>query len=331
MDKIEISTLLAKEVPASQIYIEESMKKYTSFKIGGNAEILVKVRKIRELEHVIKIATQNDIYLTVIGNGSNILVKDNGIKGIVVKLEFDKLKIESGKEDEVIVNVGAGVRLGELAQRLLKEGITGFEFAAGIPGTIGGAIKMNAGAYGGEIQDIVIETKCLDLENYEKIIRRTNLGDIEIVLEGGISKTPELIILNNQEQKFSYRHSIFMEKRYIVLEARLKLHKGNKEEIKAKMDEYLESRKEKQPVQIPSAGSTFKRGTDYITAKLIDECGLKGYTIGGAQVSEKHAGFIVNTGGATAQDVIKLIRHVKKVVHEKTGKDIELEIEILGE
>jgi len=324
LDKKKIANILTKEIPEEQVYIDESMKRHTSFKIGGTADIFVKVKNTKELKYVIKIAKRESIHLTIIGNGSNILVKDNGIRGIVIKLEFDQIKIE-----DVIVTVGAGVKLGELAQRLLKEEITGFEFAAGIPGTIGGAVRMNAGAYGGEIKDIILETKCLDLEQYEEIIEKINIDDIEITQ--GEKKAPEIIILNNQEQDFSYRHSIFMEKKYIILETKLELRKGKKEEIKAKMEEYLSSRKEKQPIHMPSAGSTFKRGTDYITAKLIDECGLKGYQIGDAQVSDLHAGFIVNKGNATAKDVIALVRYIQDTVYEKTGKKIELEIEILGE
>ena len=330
MDKIEISNLLAKEIPMSQIYIEESMKKYTSFKIGGNADILVKVKNISELEHVIKIANMKNVYLTVIGNGSNILVKDNGIRGIVVKLDIDDIDIAEMDGGEYIIEAGSGVKLGVLAQILLSEEITGFEFAAGIPGTIGGAVKMNAGAYGGEMKDIVIETKCLNIDKYKKILETTNIDDIEISKEE-IENVPEIEVLNNEEQKFSYRKSIFNDKKYIILETKLRLHKGNKKEIKAKMDEYLASRKEKQPIQMPSAGSTFKRGEDFITAKLIDECGLKGYSVGDAEVSTIHAGFIVNKGNATAEDVLALIKHVQDTVYEKTGKKIELEIEIVGE
>ena len=326
MDKKKIVEILTEEFSKDQIFIEEPMKKHTSFKIGGKADILVKIKKIEELKYIIKIAKKYNIYLTVIGNGSNILVKDRGIRGIVIKLEMNDITIQNN-----IVTVGAGVKLGELAQRLLKEEITGFEFASGIPGTIGGAVKMNAGAYGSEMKDIILETKCLDLEQYEKTIERTNIDDIEIIQEKEITKTPEILILDNEHQKFSYRHSIFMEKRYIILETKLILKKGNKEDIKSKMEEYLASRKEKQPISMPSAGSTFKRGTDYITAKLIDECGLKGYRIGDAEVSKLHAGFIVNKGNATAEDVIRLIEYVQKTVYEKTGKKIELEIEILGE
>ncbi len=354
MDKEKIQKILTKEIPENQIFVDEPMSKHTSFKIGGNADIFVKVKNMRELKYLIKIAKKEEIHLTIIGNGSNILVKDKGIRGIVLKIEFEEMSIKTAvfdrtklenilttdmiendmelpKWEDVVITVGSGVKLGELAQKLLKEEITGFEFASGIPGTIGGAVRMNAGAYGKEMKDIVIETKCLDLECYEQMIERTNIDDIEITTEKDNNKSPEIIILNNKEQDFSYRHSIFMQKKYIILETKLELKRGKYEEIKAKMDEYLASRIEKQPIQMPSAGSTFKRGADYITAKLIDECGLKGYQIGGAKVSEKHAGFIVNTGNATAEDVINLIKYVQDTVYEKTGNRIELEIEIIGE
>ncbi len=300
MDKRQIFGILTKEIPEQQISIDEPMTKHTSFKIGGNADIFVKVQNEEELKYVVNFAKENDINLTVIGNGSNILVKDNGIRGIVLKLQFNSINIEND-----IVTVGAGVKLGELAQVLLKNELTGFEFASGIPATIGGAIKMNAGAYGGEMKDIVLETKCL--------------------VNG------EVVVLNNEEQKFTYRHSIFSENDYIIIETKLKLKKGNYEEIKNTMKEYLENRKVKQPIHLPSAGSTFKRGVDYITAKIIDECDLKGYSIGDAQVSTLHAGFVVNKGNAKAKDVLDLIKHIQDTVYQKTGKKIELEIEIVGE
>jgi len=353
LDTNKIFDILTKQIPKEQVYINEPMSKHTSFKVGGNADIFIKVKSIKELKYIIKVAKKKDMRLTVIGNGSNVLVKDNGIRGIVIRLDLENINIEPAilnqsktetilntdiksstlklpNISDVIVTVGCGVKLGALAQRLLKEEITGFEFASGIPGTIGGAIKMNAGAYGGEMQDIVMETKCLDLEKYEGIIERTNIDDIEITY-GEIAESPEIIILNNKEHDFSYRHSIFMEKKYIILETKLELAKGKFEEIKNKMDENLYSRKEKQPINMPSAGSTFKRGSDFVTAKLIDECGLKGYRIGDAQVSDLHAGFIVNRGNATAEDVIKLIKYVQDVVYDKTGKNIELEIEVMGE
>ena len=331
MKIIEICQELTKEIPVEQVYANEPMSKHTTFKVGGNADIFVKVKNIEELMFVINVAKRNSIHMTIMGNGSNILVKDRGIRGIVVKIEFDEIKIESNLENEdVIVTAGAGVKLAALAQKLLKNAISGFEFASGIPGTIGGAVRMNAGAYGSEMKDIVVNTKCLDLKRYNMISERTNIDDIEVVEVVEKADEPEIINLTNEEQKFTYRDSIFSGKRYVILETTLKLKYGDRDEIKKKMDEYAISRKEKQP-NLPSAGSTFKRGENFITAKLIDECGLKGYKIGGAMVSDKHAGFIVNTGDATAQDVLDLIQHVKDVVYENTGKVIKLEIEILGE
>lgn len=332
MNNMQVCQELTKEIPSEQIYMNEPMSKHTTFRVGGNADIFVKVKNIDELKHIIKVAKKNDVHITVIGNGSNILVKDNGIRGIVAKIEFEDVEIknENTSDDNVIVAVGAGVKLAVLAQMLLQKGITGFEFASGIPGTIGGAVKMNAGAYGSEMKDIVISTKCLDLKRYDMIGEKNNIDDIEI--EEVIEKAdePDIIELSNEEQQFVYRDSIFSNKRYVILETKLRLQYGNKEEIKSKMDELLSSRRKKQP-NMPSAGSTFKRGEDYITAKLIDECGLKGYTIGGAQVSDKHAGFIINNGDATAQDILDLISYVKKTVYEKTGKMIKLEIEVIGE
>ena len=329
MKIMEICQDLATLIPSQQIHMNEPMSKHTTFKVGGNADIFVIIKNFDELRHVIKIAKRNAIHMTIIGNGSNILVKDNGIRGIVVKIEFEEIKIEK-KADNAIVTVGAGVKLMALAQELMNNSISGFEFAAGIPGTIGGAVKMNAGAYGKEMKDIIISTKCLDLKRYNMLASKSNIDDIEVEEIIEKSDAPDLIELSNEEQEFTYRDSIFSNKRYVILETKLNLNFGDKNEIKAKMDEQLKIRKEKQP-NLPSAGSTFKRGEDYITSKLIDECGLKGYKIGGAQVSEKHAGFIVNSEEATAQDIIELIDYVKKVVYEKTGKAIKLEVEILGE
>ncbi len=326
----ELCQILTKEISSEQIHMNEPMSRHTSFKVGGNADIFIKVKNIDELKYVIKIAKKNNVHMTIIGNGSNILVKDKGIRGIVVKVEFEEMKIEPIQNNEVLVTVGAGMGIAKLAQELQKNSITGFEFASGIPGTIGGAVKMNAGAYGKEMKDIVVSTKCMDLKRYYMLAETTNIDDIEITEIVEKSDEPEILELNNQEQEFTYRDSIFADKRYVILETKLKLSYGNIEEIKNKMEELNKSRREKQP-SMPSAGSTFKRGEDYITAKLIDECGLKGYTIGGAQVSEKHAGFIINTGEATAQDILDLIAYVKKVVFEKKQKCISLEIEVLGE
>lgn len=327
MNILQICQELTKEVPSEQIYMNEPMSKHTTFRVGGNADIFIKVKNLEQLKFIIKVARKNGIHITIIGNGSNLLVKDNGIRGIVVKIEFEDIKINL--ENETVI-VGAGVKLAVLAQELLKSEMTGFEFAVGIPGTIGGAVRMNAGAYGSEMKDIVISTKCLDLKRYNMLTQKTNIDDIEIEEYIEKSDEPEIVELSNEAQEFVYRGSIFHNNRYVILETKLKLQKGNKEDIKYKMDEFLRSRKEKQP-DLPSAGSTFKRGEGYITAKIIDECGLKGCSIGGAQVSEKHAGFIVNTGDATAQNILDLIEHIKKVVYEKTGKLIKLEIEIIGD
>lgn len=241
----------------------------------------------------------------IIGNGSNLLVKDKGIRGVVLKVEFDKIEIIK-KEEDCMVRVGAGVKLGLLAQRLLKEEITGFEFASGIPGTIGGAIRMNAGAYGGEMKDIVLETTYMD-------------------------ETGNIYTIKEKEHEFEYRNSIFSKRSWIILESVLKLKNGSKEDIKKQMEQYAKQRKEKQPINFPSAGSTFKRGDGFITAKLIDECGLKGYHIGDAQVSELHAGFIINRKEATAEEILQLIEYVKKTVYEKFQVEIQLEIQVVGE
>lgn len=285
----------------SNIKVNEPMSKHTSFKVGGNADYFVKAQTVEQVINVRKYAEENNIPLYVIGNGSNILVTDRGIRGIVLKIDLQKIEIN---EEEV--TVGAGVKVMALAQKLLSEELTGFEELSGIPGTIGGAIRMNAGAYGKEIKDICIQTTCLDENNNIKILK-------------------------NNEQDFSYRHSIFEDKKYIILETKLKLEKGKKEEIKGKMEELSAERKEKQPWEYPSAGSTFKRKEGVITAKLIDECGLKGYSIGGAEVSKKHAGFVINKGNATAKDILDLIEYIKKNVYEKFNIEIEEEIEIIGE
>ena len=291
---------IQKIVSKDKIFTNEPMSKHTSFKIGGPAEIFVKINNVEELKLIIKISKQAEVPITVVGNGSNLLVSDDGIRGIVLKIEFDKIEIEeSGK-----LKVGSGVKLAFLAQKCLKEKLKGFEFASGIPGTIGGAMRMNAGAHGSEMKDIVKKITCM-----------TRDGKIQVI--------------SNEEAKFEYRNSIFSQNDYIILEAEIQLRKGNPEEIRSKMDEYATYRKEKQPIEYPSAGSTFKRGNDFITAKLIDECGLKGYQIGGAQVSEKHAGFIINKGNATAEDVKQLMKYVEEQVYNKFGKKIEAEIEII--
>lgn len=288
-----------------KIIFDEPMKKHTSFKIGGTADQFVKVTNEEELKEAIKYAKDKNLKITIIGNGSNLLVLDKGIRGLVIKIDIQKLEIER-KEKYAEITVGSGYKTMALGIKLMNEELSGFEELSGIPGTIGGAIFMNAGAYGKEIKDINISTKCMDYDG-------------------------EIFELSNKEQEFEYRSSVFNKKDYIILETKLRLEYGKKEEVKKKMDEYLSSRKEKQPIEYPSAGSTFKRQEGVITAKLIDECGLKGFRIGGAKVSEKHAGFVINSDNATAKDVIDLIKYIKEKVNEKYGIKIKEEIRIVGE
>lgn len=306
MEIKNIYTQLIKKIPEERVKKEQLMKNYTTFKIGGKADILVIVKTIEELKIVLKLAKENKIPLTIFGNGSNVLVRDNGIRGIVIINRIEEIQIVR-KQEEIEVSASSGVKLTILAQKLLKEQISGFEFASGIPGTIGGAIRMNAGAHGKEMKDIVKVTTYL---NEELEVKQRTM----------------------EQQEFSYRKSIFAKKtQEIILGVTFSLQKGKQEEIKQKMQEYATYRKEKQPIQMPSAGSTFKRGDNFITAKLIDECGLKGFKVGDAEVSKLHAGFIVNNGEATAEQVITLITEVKKQVKEKFHQTLALEIEIMGE
>lgn len=294
---------IKKIIPKERIHINEPMSKHTSFKIGGNAKILVNIVSVFELQEILKILKKENIRIIIIGNGSNILVSDKGIDGIVLKIEIKKFEIQK-IDSKYRITLGAGCKLGEISYKLADKNISGFEFASGIPGTIGGAIRMNAGAYGSEMKDIVNSITYIDRN-------------------GQISK------INNKEAKFEYRNSIFSKKDYIIIETEIELESGKKEEIIEKIKEYQKNRIEKQPIEYPSAGSVFKRGDGFITAKLIDECGLKGYQIGDAQISEKHAGFIINKGNAKAKDVEDLIKYIKKQVLEKFGVEIETEIEII--
>lgn len=291
--------LLEEGIKEENVFLDEPMNLHTSFKVGGKADIFVKAYSLEEIKSILRISKENNIPLFILGNGTNLLVKDEGYRGIVLQIKLDDIQIN---ETEVIVQ--SGIKNAILSKKLLDSSLTGFEFASGIPGTIGGAIKMNAGAYGSEMKDIVEEVTYLDYE-----------GNIHTI--------------KNEECEFSYRHSRFFNDKAIILETKLNLEKGNKQEIQEKVTELAKQRKEKQPLEYPNAGSTFKRGENFITAKLIDECGLKGYSIGGAQVSEKHAGFIINKGNATSKDILDLIEHVQKVVEEKMGEQIKLEIEII--
>jgi len=292
---------IIKNIPEERVLKDEPMSKHTSLKIGGSADIFIKISNVEELKYIINLTKNKATPLTIIGNGTNLLVKDKGIRGITVKLDLCNINIK----DEII-EVEAGAKLPILARKAYENSLSGLEFASGIPGTVGGAVKMNAGAYGGEFKDIVIETTYLD--------RDLNIKTI-----------------SNKEQKFSYRYSIFDETNDIILSTKLRLNKDKQENIKKKMEENALKRKEKQPIEFPNAGSIFKRKNEYIPAQIIDKCGLKGYNIEDAYVSEMHAGFIVNKGKATAEDVIKLIEHIKKTVKEKYEIELELEIKIIGE
>lgn len=305
LENKEILENLKNIIPEEKIKENELMKNHTTLKIGGPAEFFVKINLIEELKNILEFSRNYNIPITIIGNGSNLLVLDKKISGIVIKLELKEIKINDIAAEKKEVIVDAGVPIGLLAQKLLKEEITGFEEISGIPGTIGGAIVMNAGAHGKEIKDLVTEVIAMDYD-----------GNIHT--------------FTNEQSEFAYRHSKYLDEKYIILQVKLLLENGNKEEIKEKMDGYSQYRKEKQPIEFPNAGSTFKRGEGFITAKLIDEAGLKGYSIGGAQISDKHAGFIINKGNATSQDVLDLVKLVTDKVYDKFGKKIELEIKIIG-
>lgn len=283
----------------------EPMEKHTSFKIGGNADYFIKITSIEELKAILNFTKQKNIPLTIVGNGTNLLVQEAGIRGVVIKLELNNFKIKR-LTNEILITAEAGMTLAALSSIALKEEITGLEFLSGIPGTIGGAIRMNAGAYGSEMKDIVVKTRYM---TYDGKIKTLDLKD----------------------HNFEYRNSVFSKLNAIIIDTTIKVKKGEKIEIENKIKEYAESRREKQPLEYPNAGSTFKRVDGMITAKMIDECGLKGYNIGDAEVSTKHAGFVINKGKATASDVLKLVEHIKKEVKSKFNVDIELEILVLGE
>lgn len=281
---------------------DEPLKSHTTFKIGGNCIALIEPREISDIIEAVKICRKNNIKFFVIGNGSNLLVPDEVYNGVIIKLksEFSKIEVEGYY---LIVNSGA--KLSEVYTVAYENSLTGFEFASGIPGTIGGAIYMNAGAYGGEMKDIVESVEVLDLDNFE------------------------LRELKNEELEFSYRKSIIQRRNYIVTTIKLKLQKGNKEKINAVYEDLRERRNSKQPLNFGSAGSTFKRPEGHFASKLIEDAGLKGYHINDAWVSEKHSGFIVNKGNASFKEVMELIEYVQKVVFEKFGVKLETEVRIL--
>lgn len=293
----------AKQVlPDLTILTEEPMKLHTSFRIGGVADYFC-TPSAEELRILQKLAEKMELPLTVIGNGSNLLVSDKGIRGIVVEVSKGMSDL-SVKGTRIIA--GAGVLLSKIANAALMNSLTGMEFAAGIPGSVGGAVVMNAGAYGGEMKEIVESVKVLTPEG-------------------------EFLTLSVEELDLSYRHSIIPERGYVITEVTLKLLPGDKESIRSRMEELRVMRTEKQPLNYPSAGSTFKRPTGYFAGKLIMDADLRGYTVGGAQVSEKHCGFVINKGDATCQDVLQLMQEVRDKVEAEFNVTLEPEVRIIGD
>lgn len=285
-------------------YLEhESLSRHTSFKIGGPAEIFAKPENIKQVCALINFCSKNKIPLLPLGKGSNVLVSDSGIDGVVMYFGSNFGKIELIDENTIYCEAGAG--LAALCNFAFENELTGLEFAYGIPGSVGGAVFMNAGAYGGEIKDVILFADHVD-------------------------KNGETGRFSGEELQMSYRHSVYSSKNYFITGAAFKLLKGEKAEIKAKMDDLLGRRFDKQPMDKPSAGSTFKRPEGAFASALIDQCGLKGYRVGGAEVSTKHAGFVVNIGGASCADVLQLIEDVQKKVEADTGFFLEPEVEIIG-
>ena len=287
----------------NQILEAEPMSRHTTFRIGGPAELFLVPKSTEEIAGIFKICREEGLPWFVLGNGSNLLVSDKGYQGVVIQLYkgFGEVKVQGCQ-----ITAQAGALLSQIAAAAREESLTGFEFAGGIPGTLGGAVVMNAGAYGGEMKDVIKEVTVLTREG-------------------------EIRTLQAEELAMGYRTSTIKEAGYIVLSAVLSLEKGDKEQIKARMQELAGMRSSKQPLQYPSAGSTFKRPEGYFAGKLIMDSGLRGYQVGGAQVSEKHCGFVINTGNATARDVRNLMADVQRIVEEKYGVKLEPEVKFLGD
>ncbi len=299
---MNISEELRAIAGSENVFENEPMHKHTTFRIGGNADYFVTPDTQEKISALLGFAKDNNIPFYVTGNGSNLLVRDGGFRGIIINIykNFSDISVEDN-----IIKAKAGALLSSVAKTALSHSLTGMECLSGIPGTIGGAVCMNAGAYGGEMKDIVVETTVI------------NNGRIEII--------------SNAESDFGYRTSRIMRDNMIVLETALKLEKGDKSAIEGRMKELMDMRNSKQPVELPSAGSTFKRPEGYFAGKLIDDSGLRGYSVGNAQISPKHCGFVVNNGGATADDVITLMHNVTDIVYEKFGVRLEPEVRIIGE
>ena len=298
----EIVTRLINITGKDNVRINEPMKNHTTFKIGGPAQYYVTPESVNQIQEVVSLCRNMNIPLHVIGNGSNILVGDDGVDGVVLAL-FNTFSDYEIKDN--VITAQAGMSLIKLAVVALREGLTGLEFASGIPGSVGGAVYMNAGAYDGQMKDVVTSVTVLD-----------EAGNIRI--------------LGRDELDMGYRTSAVAKNNMIVLQVVIELKSGDKEQIKARMNQLSELRKQKQPLEYPSAGSTFKRPEGFFAGKLIADAGLKGYSIGGAAVSEKHAGFVVNMGGATAKDVVELTDYIKKRIMEQFGVTLELEVKRIG-
>lgn len=293
---------LKEKIDASRIYENEPMKLHTTFRVGGPADVLV-TPDTERLPEVIALCKKHHLPYYVIGNGSNLLVGDKGIRGVVIAMTNRTGDIHCDGE---VITAGAGCTLAQIAVLAAGNGLAGFEFAAGIPGTLGGAVVMNAGAYGGEMKDVIISAVVLDEDGNKK----------ELTVE---------------ELDLSYRHSCIPEKNYVVLSVTMKLKRGDVDAIRAKMAELREQRTSKQPLEYPSAGSTFKRPEGYFAGKLIMEAGLRGYQVGGAQVAEKHCGFVINKENATAADIVQLMQDVSEKVEEQFGVKLEPEVKMIGE
>ena len=297
----ELKKRLEEGCPGLELREDEPMSRHTTFRIGGPAALMALPRTVGEAKAAVKAARALEVEPFFLGNGSNLLAADGGYPGFVVKLagDFDQIReVNRGLE------AGSAVLLSRLSNALLGRGLTGLEFAGGIPGSVGGAVIMNAGAYGGEVAQVLESATFLD--------------------ESGEVRT-----LPAPECGFGYRKSVFSDRKCLILKARFHLEQGGPAAIKARMEELAAKRREKQPLEYPSAGSMFKRPPGHFAAALIDQCGLKGLTVGGAQVSEKHAGFVVNRGGATCADVLELVRQVKEEVLRQTGVELEMEVKVL--
>ena len=290
-------------LPVDRVKEKERMERHTSLHIGGEADYMVTPSSVEEIQAVVRLCNSRNMTYYILGNGSNLLVSDQGYRGLILKLGENFSSITIGKDG--IVTAQAGVLLSKLANEIARQGLAGFEFAAGIPGTLGGAVTMNAGAYDGEMKQYIVTTKVMN-----------QAGDI--------------LDLSNVELELGYRRSILQVKDYVLLEATLLLNQGDKDQITARIKELNSLRREKQPLEQYSAGSTFKRPTGFYAPKLIHEAGLGGYRVGDAEVSTKHCGFLINRGNATAEDFLKLMQDVKRIVEEKYSVKLEPEVKLLG-